>query len=498
MKRQARIVELATLFALALLLSSLTACGGGDGDGDGDEESYAITVDSAADTAERDGVLTLREAVLIVTGELAPADLDEGEADNVTGSPGAVSSDAIVFDPSVFPDSEPVTISLSSDLPSLSTGNDTVDGSQAGVIVDGGGRIQDLTCFHLTSNGNMVKGLQIQNCRTGLIIEAEAGNNTIGGSAPGERNIISGNVGVGIEIDGVSNVVVGNYIGTDPTGTESVPNHAEGIWIAPGARDNVIGGSTAEERNVISGNRLFGVRIGGAGATGNVVKGNYVGVDATGREDLFNDFGVVIDLGAQDNIVGGSEPEDRNIISGNGGGILIRNPGTTGNVVQGNYIGTDPTGRKPVANAIGVLITQGTQDNVIGGIAPGEGNLISASEDGVFIEGPETVGNTVRGNSIYANRLNGIRIKDGANADLEAPVITSVSPVSGTACPGCTVDVYSDSGDQGEIYEGSTVADEDGRFTFTDNVSGPNITAVATDSNGNTSAFSEPAQGPIR
>ena len=491
MKSLLRVLALAGL----VLLSSVSGCGDGE---NGEKAGPIIVVDSTADVEGRDEVLTLREAILLATGELRPADLNAEEADNVTGIPGAMSADTIVFDTSAFPLSEPATISLSSSLPSLSTGSDAVDGSEGGVIVDGGGRIQDLDCFLLDSSDNAIRGLQIQNCRTGVVIREEAQRNVVGGSEGLEsRNVISSNTHVGITVRGDNNIIIGNYIGTDATGTVSVPNGMEGVWIATGAENNVVGGSIPGERNVISGNRLFGVSISGSGTTGNVVMGNYIGVDATGSARLTNRYGVVISGGAQNNTVGGTAPGERNVISGNGGGVLIRHPGSSGNIVIGNYIGTDATGSQPLGNAYGIWIIGGAQSNVIGGLEPGEGNLIAENNAGVVVEDPQTTGNTVRGNSIHSNRSWGIRNLKGGNTELKPPTFTSASPLGGSACPNCTVDIYSDSQGEGELYEGSTVADQEGNFTFDGSPSGPNVTATATDSYGSTSEFSQPLRGVI-
>lgn len=480
----------------ALALAGLVLLPLAPGCGDGAKAGPIIVVDSTADVEGRDQVLTLREAILLATGELTPADLDAGEVDNVTGTPGAMSADTIVFDTSAFPLSEPATISLNSSLPSLSTGSDSVDGSEGGGIVDGGGRSQGFDCFLIDSSDNTISGLQVQNCRTGVVIGPQAQGNVIGGSPEhNSGNVISGNTHVGIEVLGDSNVIAGNYIGTDASGSVSVPNGMEGVWIAPGAENNVVGGSTPGERNVISGNRLFGVSISGPGASGNVVKGNYIGVDATGGARLANRYGVVISKGAQNNTVGGVAPGERNVISGNGGGLLIRHSETSGNVVIGNYMGTDSTGSQPLANAYAVWIVDGAQSNVIGGPGPGEGNLLAENDAGVVVEDPQTTGNTVRGNSIYSNMRWGIRNLNGGNAELKPPTLTSASPLAGSACPNCTVDIYSDSQGEGKVYEGSTIANGEGNFTFDGSPSGPNVTATATDSYGNTSEFSQPLRG---
>jgi len=455
-----------------------------------------IVVDSTADTDNRDGALTLREAIMLATGELTVADLDPEEANNISGTPGPESDDTIIFHPLLFPADVPAIISLIATLPTLATGGDTVDGSGAGVIVDGGN--QGFKCFQIYSHGNTIKGLQIQNCRMAIVLAGrDARNNTIGGPAEAHRNIIGPNDAVGIYISGSGNVVQGNYIGTDATGTVSRSNRMEGILIGPGGQDNLIGGSNPGEGNVISGNELFGISISGSGATGNVVKGNYIGVDASGRVALKNQHGVVLWHAAQNNTIGGSAPGEANVISGNRVGVLIRGSGTNANLVIGNLIGTDLSGSEALGQGIGIWLLDGPQDNSIGrtsdGDGDGEGNVIAHSAGyGIRISGADTTGNTIRGNSIYSNSVAGIVSKDGGNLALAPPVITASGPVEGTACPNCTVDIYSDSANEGEVYEGSTLADADGGFTFDKAPSGPYITATATDADGNTSVFSDP------
>ena len=104
---------------------------------------------------------------MLATGELAPADLDPEEANNISGTPGPESNDTIVFHPLLFPADEPAIISLIATLPTLATGSDTVDGSGVGVIVDGGN--QGFNCLQIDSHDNTIKGLQIQNCRTAIL-----------------------------------------------------------------------------------------------------------------------------------------------------------------------------------------------------------------------------------------------------------------------------------------------------------------------------------------
>jgi len=455
----------------------------------------SIVVDSTADSDGRDDALTLREAIRVVTGDLAAAALNRAEADNINGTPGPESADTILFESSLFPSDAPATISLTSTLPAFSTSSDSVDSSGSGVIIDGGN--QGFNCFQVDSDGNAIKGLRIQNCRTAIVLGQTAGNNTIGGAAEGDRNIIGANEGVGIEIDGDGNVVQGNYIGTDVSGTESRPNGMEGIWIAPGAESNVIGGSGPGEGNLIAGNNLFGISIDGVGAAGNVVKGNYIGVDVTGRVALKNRYGLVLAGGAQDNIIGGKGRGEANVISGNqSAGVLIRGSGTNGNMLKGNFIGPDSSGSEELRQGMGVWMLEGPQGNIIGGTAEGEGNVIAHSGTvGVLIDGADTTGNTIRGNSIHSNARGAIVSQNGGNLGLTRPTIDGGGPLRGAACPGCIVDVYSGS-EESQVYEGSTTADASGAFTFEGPLSGALVTATATDAGGNTSPYSEPFPVP--
>jgi parallel beta-helix repeat protein len=110
--------------------------------------------------------------------------------------------------------------------------------------------------------------------------------------------------------------------------------------------------------------------------------------------------------------------------------------------------------------------------------------------------------NTLRRNSIHSNAGQGIMIACGGAECPPVPVVTAAtaSSVSGTSCPGCTIEVFSDHEDQGRYYEGATVANEAGTFTFTKVgwLAGPNVTATATDGAGGTSAFSPPVRLPAR
>ena len=173
-----------------------------------------------------------------------------------------------------------------------------------------------------------------------FIINAAVGT-VIGGTTPGARNVISGNDRYGVISSGFGTAgtqVLGNYIGTDVTGTIDLGNTAGGVLLTEGSPNSVVGGTVAGARNVISGNDGDGVLI--SGTTGAKVRGNFIGTDKTGTADLGNSLnGIRIDSSAHNSVIGGTVAGSRNIISGNDqNGIAILDAGTTGNKVLGNRI----------------------------------------------------------------------------------------------------------------------------------------------------------------
>lgn len=235
----------------------------------------------------------------------------------------------------------------------------------------------------------------------GLSISA-TDNARVGGTTAAERNVISGNALDGLLVDfgSANTLIIGNYIGLDATGTLSRGNRHTGIAIANGSHGTTVGGSGAGEGNVIAGSgNGAGVLIFNY-ATNNTVAGNLIGTNAAGTIALANPVGISI-IDSSDNTIGGVTAADRNIISGNSViGVRISGSGAYGNTVSGNSIGTDITGMAVLANNAGVMIENGAHDNTLGGTAPGAGNLISGNiGTGVTIAGGSTA-NVVAGNLI--------------------------------------------------------------------------------------------------
>jgi hypothetical protein len=265
--------------------------------------------------------------------------------------------------------------------------------------------------------------------RGGVGVYGGASNNTIGGTSPDARNIISGHQFNGVILADPStdgNIVAGNYIGTDASGTVGLGNLGQGVLIDNGASNNMIGGGTPGAANVISGNQLSGIEIQDAGTSGNLVVGNFIGTDATGTAALGNGGdGVDLQGGASTNTIG-SDLKDAppNVISGNlGQGIEIAGAGTDGNQVEHDYIGTDVTGTARLGNSDnGVRIDQGASQNAI------HGNLVSGNgEGGVKIADNGTSDNVVQQNLIgtdatgtaaLGNHEVGVHVMDFASGNL--------------------------------------------------------------------------------
>jgi hypothetical protein len=279
-----------------------------------------------------------------------------------------------------------------------------------------------------------------------LISGSTDGLRLTGGASTLRGLIIGGFSGLGaagVRVSGNNNVVAGNWIGTDTTGTTDDGN-LEGI-VVEAATNTRIGGSTLADRNVISANFLDGLRFNGTGS-GNVVAGNYIGVTAAGNAALANQLsGINVQPLAgpetTDLLIGGTVATARNVISGNNlDGIMVGD--VSGVRIQGNYIGTDATGAAAIANnANGVNVVSGAV--LIGGSTAGAGNVISANDgngvqlgssgssvqynfiglaadgtaalgnagDGIFIDGSDnSIGTPTTGNSIAYNDGTGITV----------------------------------------------------------------------------------------
>lgn len=281
----------------------------------------------------------------------------------------------------------------------------------------------------------------------GNVTENLRGGLEIDGSNSVVRGLVIHGFEHGIRVRSSGNIIEGNRIGTNVGGTRLVGNDSGGVAIYGGS-DNTVGGRTPASRNIISGSGLANVFL--FGGNGNVVLGNYIGTDVSGtigigRGSLNDNAGVLIDNLAGEtggHIIGGSLPGSRNIISGNNGaGVRIR--GGSGHVVQGNYIGTDVSGTTVVANEIGVAVE--SPANAIGSTAMGAGNVISGNFNyGVWIRVGS--GNVIQGNNIgtdvsgttsVANRT-GVVVESAANI-IGGAIVGARNVISGNIFSGLVI-----------------------------------------------------------
>jgi CSLREA domain-containing protein len=195
-----------------------------------------------------------------------------------------------------------------------------------------------------------------------------------------------------------------NFIGTNASSAPGLGNSQNGVQIQ-GSWNNTVGGTTSGTRNVISGNGLFGVSIEWGGATGNVVQGNYIGTNVQGTWTLGNSWsGVNISDLASNNMIGGAATEARNIISGNGvAGVRIWHNGVPGNRVQGNYIGTGVSGTESLGNAQAGVLFGSDADDNFVGGADSGEANLIAHNGGAGVGVSSGINNLVSCNSIVDN-----------------------------------------------------------------------------------------------
>ena len=398
----------------------------------------------------------------------------------------------------------------------------------------GSGNIIQGNYVGLASDGVTALG----NANLGVQVDAGS-NNTIGGTASNAGNVISANANIGVEINAASTgtTVQGNLIGTNKTGTLDRGNTLGGVQIA-NADNNTIGGTAAGAGNVISGNgdpvpfnNASGVEV--SVGTGNLIRGNYIGVAADGATALGNTGAGTRVVGGSGNTIGGTAAGAGNVISSNGTFGVDLNGSTSGNVVQGNLIGTDKTGTLNRGNAETSLLINGSSNNTIGGTAPNAGNTIAfGGIDGIEID--SGTGNSIRANSIFSNNgfpADGLGIDldgdyvtandtgdgdTGANGAQNYPVISQATSagVLGTTINGTLnsaagtdfhLDFYSSpscdpSGfGEGQVYVGAQDVTTDGSGNAPFSAAFPSVTvapgdvvsATATDPAGNTSEFAQ-------
>jgi uncharacterized repeat protein (TIGR01451 family) len=351
----------------------------------------------------------------------------------------------------------------------------------------------------------------------GLTISA--GNSTVSG-------LVIDGFGIGIDLtQNGGDTIAGNFIGTDVTGAKRAGSD---IGLKMDSVGNVtVGGAAPGAGNVISGN-IVGILSQQATptVTGDLVQGNFIGTDVTGTHALSATDGMELANDSGDTI-GGTTPGSGNLISGNtfhGISVGLGSQASTDTVIEGNLFGTDITGRMGLSNSFSAASGAGVEligsGNTIGGAAAGAGNIIA---DNGFngVEVAQGANNLISRNAIFGNTPGGILVDSGANPGVTAPVLTTATPnpdgsvtVQGTlqnetAGDTITIELFANATndpagqEEGQTFLTSTTAMTDpsgaGTFsaTFTPPAGEPFLTATATSSQNTTSAFSNSLGTPV-
>ncbi|MBI1817435.1 MAG: CSLREA domain-containing protein [Deltaproteobacteria bacterium] len=293
------------------------------------------------------------------------------------------------------------------------------------------------------------------------------------------------NEGVVIDQAATGSIIQGNFIGTDVTGNQAIGNGVS-MDCSAGIVSYAVGveiGGAVGSGNVVSGNVGVGIQVHGL-YTG--VQGNYIGTNSAGTAAVPNSGPGVMVYQANGATIGGTYPFGNLISGAStSGGFGVQIIQSTNTQIVGNRIGTAADGTTPLPNlSDGVYISDQSSHNIVGALNADAGNTIAFNgRNGVRIDGasPPVFANTiVGGNSIYSNGDAGIALINDGNNNLAPPTIEGIDPLHGTACGTCVVEIFSDAEDEGRIFEGLGVVTSGGTWTFNGPVSGPHVTATST------------------
>ncbi|HSE20418.1 MAG TPA: Calx-beta domain-containing protein, partial [Pyrinomonadaceae bacterium] len=480
----------------------------------GAQSLQAVSVDFTVTNVTDSGAGSLRQAMLDANAHVG--------ADRIVFNIPGVGIHTINLTSGLPTITEPVVIDGSTQ-PGFSVGHPQIElnGVSAGAgvhgitISSGGSTVRGLVINRfegsgislLTNANNHIEGNFIgldpagtskqPNKQSGISISDSAAN-VIGGTTAAARNVISGNTFSGISLTSPDNVIQGNFLGTNATGTAEMGNDFYGIDLintGSPSGNNLVGGTTVGASNLISGNQQGGINLNAPGVT---VQGNLIGTDILGTSKVPNGNG--IQLRGNNCVIGGTTVAARNVISGNNGAGINLDVTTVGPIsatVQGNYIGTDITGTLSLGNGAGLNVTGKA---TIGGIAAGAGNLISGNTGpGLQLSGG-TENATVLGNLIGTNVTG-----DRALPNLIGISVQSASNVIGGAQAGARNVV---SGNVRGIEVGGLVTSGTGSNVIKGNFIGvnaantgplPNTVQGLTinDSNDNTVGGDQPGEGNV-
>jgi CSLREA domain-containing protein len=394
--------------------------------------SVALTVTTAADdNTPGDGSVSLREAIQAINAATPPTDPDIIAEIGATPTFGPV--DTINFNISVAGTVQTINVG--------GTGNGALPALTNPMTING--YSEKGASANTLANGDNAKilielnGANAGPNADGLLIVAAGAGSTIEGLA---INRFSLN---GIELQGGA-TIVGNFVGTNPQGTAAEPNQNDGIHIS-NSSSSTIGGTTPWARNVVSGNQIDGIHVVGSTAspaTGNLIEGNFAGVNAAGTGSVGIKpiggaagtpegnavFGIEIS-GGNANTVGGATAAARNVVGLNAAGIEVDNGGEN-NVIQGNFSGVGADGVTPVGNNLQGIVLR-SDDNLNPPLGPGQANEPAVS--GNIIGLNPNINFSGLGNLVEFNGTGGIAVFGNPLPNNATPIQNSGNSILGNS-----------------------------------------------------------------
>lgn len=312
-------------------------------------------------------------------------------------------------------------------------------------------------------------------------ISVAGSGHTIGGTNAAQRNVISANTnGIYLSPNFSNTTVIGNFIGTDASGTAGNGNLQDGIQIAYHG-GNRIGSTTNGARNVISGNGGAGIHIMYTNSAGNIIENNCIGAASNGTSALGNGGQGIFIESCPSNRIGGTSAAARNIIGANYEGIRIDNEGSVSNFIQGNYIGIGEAGAMLSNLNYGVRF-QAAPSNTIGGAVAGAGNVIGGGSYAIYLSGTNTCGTVIQGNRIGTDpagsarrhvEYNGIYLADSRNTQIGGTSANARNVISGCGMSGITSQAGAGGG---HVIEGNYIGtDATGMFSISNRLAGVSL-----------------------
>ena len=286
--------------------------------------------------------------------------------------------------------------------------DNVISGNNKSGLVISGSRAANNTVYGNRIGTNSAGTLSVSN-QAGILVTG-ADDNIIGGTGPGQRNVVSGNTGAGVFIAGGSTGTQfeNNFVGLNLAGTDAIANGGSGIFLRSGATQTLVTG------NYVAGNSKSQISLIATGTTGNTISANHVGFGTDGSRV---DGGVVgILLSADGNTIGGATEADGNLVTGSNAGISLNGAAARDNVIQNNRLGTDATGGD-FGMISGVQFLQGARDNLLAD------NLIAFNSGDAIRSPTGGEGNTFTGNQLSSNGfgidlgINGSTANDSADVD---------------------------------------------------------------------------------